>query len=219
MRLIETELCLGIRSANYARRMLESKGLTSDQKTIETHQRLHPIFNPRNEEEIMRNIVTLSNQIKYVRDIPHVYISFDEQSYKQLFFTVTMVRLRKSGSLSIAELFQASKSSVEYLHDRVKNVGTVRRNVPKEATVFRVSIPKADFLRADQSIDIFKARQCVVAEICRIVGEIRDYNGGIISKQNELLDTVAKLLGKLGPVNYFLWRTFSIRSARSLCAV
>lgn len=181
--------------------------LPSDLKDRIEHP-MHPVFNPRNEEEIMRNILTLGNQIKYVRDIPQVYITFDEQSYRHLFFTVILVRLRKSGSLSIAELFQDSDTGMEYLHDRVKNIGAIRRNQPKEATVFRVSTPKDAFLRADNSIDIFKARQYVVSELSNIVGEIRDYNGGIISKQNELLDAVANLLRRQGPVNYFLLENF-----------
>ncbi len=169
---------------------------------------MHPIFNPRNEEEIMRNILTLGNQIKYVRDIPQVYISFDEQSYRKLFFTVILVRLRRTDSVSIAELFQVSGTNLEYLHDRVKNIGTLRRSQLKEATVCRVSVSKDDYLRADNSIDIFKARQYVVSELVKIIGELRDYNGGIISKQNELLAAVAKLLSQQGAINYFLLENF-----------
>ena len=54
-----------------------------------------PVFMPRNEEEIMRNIVSLSDQIKYLRDIPQVFITFDEQTTANLFFTIIMVRLLK----------------------------------------------------------------------------------------------------------------------------
>jgi hypothetical protein len=39
----------------------------------------------------------------------------------------------------------------------------------------------------DGSLDLFKARQDVVHELQQVIGEMRDYNGGMISKQVELL--------------------------------
>ena len=46
---------------------------------------MHPVFMTRNEEEIIRNILSLSNQIKFLRDIPQVFISFDEQTHADFF--------------------------------------------------------------------------------------------------------------------------------------
>ena len=155
---------------------------------------LHPVFMPRNEEEIIRNILSLSSQIKYLRDIPQVFISFDEQTPANLFFTIIFVRVLRPGSLSIQELFKNADSFLEYIHDRCQNAGNLRRKYKKEATVFRVKFPKEPFLRRDNSIDLNKARQAVVAELCRVVGDIRDYNGGMISKQNELICEVRHLL-------------------------
>lgn len=156
--------------------------------------RLHTIFMPRNEEEIMRNILALTNQIKYVRDIPQVFITFDEQAYAHLYFTIILARLLKPDSCSIADLFKKSGSIAEYLHDRTKIMGYVRKKYAKEATVFRLKLPKDCFLRADHSIDLYKARQTVVTELSSVVGEIRDYNGGMISKQHELLSAIRGLL-------------------------
>ncbi|NGX42904.1 MAG: hypothetical protein K940chlam7_01192 [Chlamydiae bacterium] len=154
-----------------------------------------PVFMPRNEEEIMHNILTLSNQIKYLRDIPQIFISFDEQTHLNLFFTVIIVRLISPGNLSIREMFKKSDTFLDYIHDRCKTIGYLRKKHRKEASVFRVKVPKEQFLRRDHSIDLYKARQIVVSEISRVVGEIRDYNGGMISKQNELLCSVRRLLG------------------------
>lgn len=156
--------------------------------------RLHDVFMPRNEEEVMRNIVILTNQIKYVRDIPQVLISFDEQAHAHLYFTVILARLLKSETLSILDLFKQSGTYLEYLHDRTKIMGAVRKRYPKEATVFRLKILKEDFLRADHSIDLYKARQTIVNELSRVIGEVRDYNGGMISKQHELLSSIRQLL-------------------------
>lgn len=156
--------------------------------------KLHPIFMPRNEEEIMRNILILSNQIKYIRDIPQVFISFDEQAHSHLFFTIILTRVLKEGSCSIQELFKKSDSLIEYLHDRTKVLGYIRKRHTKEATVFRLKLPKDNFLRSDHSIDLYKARQAVVSELSRVIGEVRDYNGGMISKQHELLSNIRQLL-------------------------
>lgn len=155
---------------------------------------MHPVFMPRNEEEIFRNIVSLSNQLKYIRDIPQVYISFDEQTYTHLSYTVIVVRVLKPGMPSIQELFKQIRPSIKYIQDRCQVAGNLRGNYKKEATVFRVKVPKDEFLRFDHSIDLNKARQTVAAELDQVIGEFRDFNGGIISKQNELLNEVKELL-------------------------
>jgi len=156
---------------------------------------MHPVFMPRNEEEIMRNILSLSNQIKYLRDIPQVYISFDEQTHSNLFFTVILVRvLKNKDDVSIQEMFNEKGIFFTYIHDRSKNVGFLRKKYPKEATVFRAKVGKEQFLRRDHSINLYEARQAVVLELLRVVGDFRDFNGGIISKQKELISAVKALL-------------------------
>ncbi len=177
---------------------------------------MHPIFMPRNEEEVMRNILSLSNQLKYLKDTPQVFITFDEQTPAGLFFTIIMVRILKSHQdLSVQELFQRANTFLEYIHDWKKNVGYVRKKYPKEANVFRVKLPKQMFLREDHSLDLYKARQMVVSELVQIVGEVRDFNGGMISKQNELLYSLRNLLAEHGTFQDFLLENFfySLRPA------
>ncbi len=169
---------------------------------------MHPVFMPRNEEEVMRNILSLSNQIKYMRDIPQVTISFDEQTQTNLFFTVILVRLIKPGMTHVQNLFQEANTWLEYIHDRCKNLGYLRKKYVKEATIFRVKFPKEKFLRRDHSIDLYKARQAVFDELTVIVGEVRDFNGGMISKQNELLCSVRSLLGNQIKYNELLLENF-----------
>lgn len=159
---------------------------------------LSPVFMPRNEEEIMRNILTLSSQLKFLRDIPQVFISFDEQTERNLFFTVIFVRICQGGEKSIQETLKLEESFLRYIHDRTRIVGSLRKKYPKEATVFRVKLAKENFLRGDHSIDLYRARQAVVSELSRSLGEFRDFNGGMISKQNELLTEVKRLLKEEG---------------------
>lgn len=171
--------------------------LPADLKNCIEHK-LYAVFMPRNEEEVMRNLLSLSNQIKYKRDIPQVFISFDEQAYSHLFFTVILARVLKPGSCSILELFKKANTFSEYIHERTKIMGYIRNKYAKEASVFRLKLPMKNFLRADHSIDLYKARQSIVAELSNIVGEVRDYNGGMLSKQHEQLADIQELLASEG---------------------
>lgn len=154
----------------------------------------HPVFMPRNEEEIMRNVLILSSQIKFVRDIPQVVINFDEQTHSHLVFNVIFVQIVKPGAKSLQEILQNSQTYLEYIHERTKTVGYLRNKYTKEAVIFRVKLPKERFLRKDHSIDLYKARQTVVIELSNLVGDIRDFNGGMIAKQNETLSAVRDLM-------------------------
>ena len=77
--------------------------------------------------------------------------------------------------LLFKSFLKESKTSLKFIPDRVKKVGVVRKKYSKEATVFRVMLPALDFIRPDHSVDLFKARQEVLTELQRIVGEVRDY--------------------------------------------
>ncbi|MEX0961317.1 MAG: hypothetical protein WDZ28_00460 [Simkaniaceae bacterium] len=166
---------------------------------------LRPVFMPRNEEEVMRNIVILSGQLKFVRDIPQVIISFDEQREESLFFTITFVRLLRKGSKKVEDLFREdSIFSIE----RVKKVGKLRKRTLKEALVLRAEISSSPFIRQDHHLDLYRAREYLLIELQRIAGEVRDYNGGMISKQNELFISLQEALGDLGEKNRLLLEHF-----------
>lgn len=171
-------------------------------------QLTRPVFMPRNEEEVMRNIITLGQELRYLRDIPQVIISFDEHTDSDISFTVIMLRILLPHALSLQELFEKNKMKYAFTIDRVKKVGTVWRKYPKEATVFRIRLPLTPFVRSDQSLDLYRARQAVLAEIQGVVGEVRDYNGGMISKQLEVFEKVQKALGAQGKEQELLLENF-----------
>ncbi len=181
--------------------------LPANLKNRVEHQ-IHPIFMPRNEEEVMRNMVILANQIRYLRDIPQIFVSFDEQVQNHLSFTVILARILKDNSLAVPSLFKKADSLTCYVHDRTKKMGLVRKKYPKEASVFHLKIPKEEFIRSDHSIDLYKARQKVVGEISKVFGEVRDYNGGMISKQQELLSEIKNQLTDVKEYDELLLENF-----------
>lgn len=169
---------------------------------------MHPVFMPPNEEEVMRNMLTLSNQLRYTRDLPQVMITFDQQTDLDVSFLVIMARVLRADSQPLQQMFRESDTILKYLPDRCKITGVLRKKYSKEANVFRVRLPKADYLRSDYSLDLQRARQVVVDEFTRVVGEFRDFNGGMISKQNELFCNVRALLGGRLRGNDFLLENF-----------
>lgn len=162
-------------------------------------EKLNPIFMPQNEEEIVRNIIRLSGELRFVRDLPQVMISFEGQTQLELEYLVIVIRLGKESEVSYQKLF--SLSFLQFIPDRVKPVGFLRKKYTKEANVFRVRLKKTDYLRQDHSVDLYRARQDVAQEIRRIIGDYRDFNGGMLAKENELFallrDQVAKKNGYL----------------------
>lgn len=169
---------------------------------------LRPIFMPRNEEEVMRNIIVLSHQLKYVKDLPQVIISFDEQTDKHLKFTVILVRLLDESSCEPLPLLKKIDSSYEVVLERQRKVGLLRNKYTKEALVIRFILPSTPFLREDDSLDLYLARKEIAFELQKAFGEIRDFNGGMIAKQSEAFLSLKKLLGFLAFQHKLLLENF-----------
>src|SRR3990172_1813788 len=169
---------------------------------------IHPVFMPRNEEEIMRNILILSQQLKFLHDLPQVVISFDEQTETGLSFTVIALRILKPHDLSCHAIFSSAQSKLKFESLEVRQVGLLRKKYLKEANVFKARIEKRQFLRKDHSLDLFKARQAVSCELNRLFGGIRDFNGGILSKQQEVFQEFRDSIKDSEQNNDFLLKNF-----------
>lgn len=170
------------------------------QLTNSVEKLMRSVFMPRNEEEVMKNLVLLSHQIKFVSDLPQVIITFEGQTEFDLLFNVALVRLLKRGSMPYEEL---------PLHvDRRRLMGKLRKRHHKEALVLRLTVKADPFLREDQSIDLPSARLSVVNMLESVFGEIRDFNGGMFSKQNEAMSKLKRLLVDEGESNHFTIENF-----------
>jgi oligopeptide transport system substrate-binding protein len=144
------------------------------------------VFMMRNEEEIMKNILIISQELKYFSDLPQVMISLEQQAGNDLLFTILLVRLLRKNSKPLHLLFQNTQDKAEFIPDRVQIVGYLRKKYPKEANAFRLRIQKEpSLLRTDSSVNFYLARRKVMEVIEEAVGEVRDYNGGMILQQVE----------------------------------
>ena len=136
-----------------------------------------------NEEEIYKNILVLSQEIQSLQDLPQAYIIFDRQTKKEIVFRVTLVQVTPFHRFSLKERF----FDCSFVSQRILTVRHLEDH-PIEAHIFSIFLPRdTSFLRSDGSLDFYSARQKVVTLIKAAIGEFRDYNGGIIIKQRELL--------------------------------
>lgn len=159
----------------------------------QTEYSVHPIFMPRNEEEMIRNLIALTSQIKYVRDLPQVSIHYEKQTDSDLIFTVIIAKLLKT--IPLRKILEKSELKMDI--DDIRVMGYLKQKYPKEAAVLRLTVNKRPFFRADYSVDLLKARQKIVSDLRGSLGDFRDFNGGMILKQDESLQTLRQLLGKL----------------------
>lgn len=180
----------------------------SDDLRGRIEQSMHPIFMPRNEEEIMRNILNLSRQLKSYDDIPQIIISFDNQSENHIMFIVVLLRVVKNDDSSIQEICNRNQFKFEFIPDRIKIVGHIKKRLMKEANVFYIRMDKHQFLRKDHSLDLYKARQEVLNELYRIFRDVRDYNGGMIAKENETFNALKQCLKDRSDINDLVLENF-----------
>jgi len=167
---------------------------------------IHPIFMPRNEEELMRNMILLSKQLKFIKDLPQAIISYDRQTDEELSFQVILARLVRNNEPPLEHLLQHAEG--KFLLDEVKNVGVLKRKYPKEVAVFHLFLKKQSFFRKDFSLDLQKARYKVVQILMECLGEFRDFNGGMILKQGEALNSLRSMLFEAGNEHEFLLENF-----------
>lgn len=159
---------------------------------------VRPVFMPRNEEEVMKYIVTLSAELDLVKDIPQIVIIFDEQTDRDLFFTVIIARIVLPDSMPIEDLFVNVSPMLEVTIERVRQLGVVRKKFPKEVAVLRIRLSNTPFLRDDFAVDLYRARERVVRLLREVLGDVRDYNGGMISKQMEVFLAFKETLSRAG---------------------
>lgn len=155
-----------------------------EEKVSNSIQKLSPnIFMPLNEEEIYKGIFVLSQEIQTLQDPPQAHITLDQQTGTEIIFRITLVHITPFHRFSLKERF----FDCSFVSQRIQTVKHLGKH-PIEAHIFTISIPREpELLRSDGSLDFYSARQKIVGLIRSAIGDFRDYNGGIIIKQQEKL--------------------------------
>jgi hypothetical protein len=167
---------------------------------------IHPVFMFYNQEEILKDIVQLSRELKRKKDLPQAVIRFAFQTQQELSFKIVIARLISENSLSFQKLF--SQCPFQVVFEKVKQAGQLTQSMAKEAAILNIYLPKSHFYRKDRSLDLYKARKVVVTEIIQALGEFRDYNGGLIACNDTTFFQFKELVLKNGNYDDFLLENF-----------
>ena len=171
-------------------------------------QKLAPtVFMRRNEEEVYKTILTLSREIHSVEDIPQAWISFEQQLRDEVIFLVILVYASPKSHFPLHKCFTSSPDC-SFVSERLLTVRHLQEH-PIEAHVFRLHLDRTlSFVRSDGSLDFYASRQKIVSLISSAIGEFRDYNGGSLIKQHELLDDFKMRFPAVAQIDSELMETF-----------
>jgi len=148
----------------------------------------HRLFMPHNEEEVLRNTLLLSQELRGPKDPPQIIVNFRNQTENSLTFHVIFVKLLTDMHAPLLDKqFLLSNDFITFVPGSKKVVGQLKNKIEKEAHTFLLECPKLPFLRQDHSVDLLRAREFIISSVRKIVGEVRDFNGGLIGQQNQLL--------------------------------
>lgn len=169
-------------------------------------QKLAPaVFMRRNEEEVYKTILTLNREIHSKDDMPQVWISYEQQTKDEVAFLVVLVYA--SATTHVQPCLQTTDDAV-FVPERQITIRTLD-GCPIEARVFRVHLKRQlSLVRSDGSLDFYASRRMVAASVKAVVGDFRDFNGGSLIAQHELLDRFKGHFPNASPAEIELIDTF-----------
>lgn len=148
---------------------------------------------PHSEEDFLRTILLLCQQMKRKKDLPQVMVHYRGQTDETVDFFVVLVRaVEKDHSPSFTITKFPEIRRLIPVKDAI--AGNIRGTHQKQALSFIVQCEKQSFLRYNHSLDIVRARQRVVHSIESALGNVRDVNGGLFYQQTHLMDQLVPLL-------------------------
>jgi len=145
---------------------------------------IHPLFMPRNDEDILRFSLQLCGQLVDLSAPPQMAIFFGNQTSDTLSFNVIIARAieKNRPSFLIKELTH-SGAFFEIADVEIRSLPCSEKSWGKEIVSFNAKLPKEPFLRVDYTVDVLQARQEIVRQIQEALGFVRDYNGGLLETQ------------------------------------
>lgn len=170
--------------------LLERKKIQTHLKEnlLRTIPKLFPtVFMRRNQEEAFKNILLLSQEIDSPSDLPQVMLSLEEQTQDEIIFLITLVTVEKN--LSFDPAFIVERNQIV----RILPTGESLR-----AYLMRLPLHRdPQLFRSDGSLNFYSAREKASHKLQEAVGEFRDYNGGLLLKQGELLQSLKEAFPKI----------------------
>ncbi len=172
-----------LKSLHLARKEIERDLLGAIEKVVSR------IDIPQNDDDLLRNLLLLNQEITRINDKPNVIIQYHEQTDEMISFYVTLVRVIKNSQKNIPVSLAATESIRSILLN-ASLLDTLKESYVKQGLEFLVQCRKTHFFRRDRSIDFIKAREAVLRYLEKTFGRLRDLNGGFMYEHDRLLQTV-----------------------------
>jgi len=147
------------------------------------------LFWPYNEEESYRQIQLMQKEMSSEKDYPHISIHFQEQSFSSLEFLIHLIRPKSKEPLE-----HALKHLPHFLNFYCHSYRVHEIPFPIEMVTFSLKVPSSAFEVRD-SINLLYARRYVLKYLEKAIGPLRDYNGGLFEKQQQLFEAIRVHLG------------------------
>lgn len=150
--------------------------IKSKKETGQHSQFASTFFVPPRNEDMIHNIILLSNELTSRETIPHAMIFFQKQLRDVLQFTIIVLRVLTPNCPTLHALSRKLPSDVHFIPKRVANVGDLEKKYIKEANVFSLEVENAPFMRNNRTIDLVLARKYVVEALTKMLGTFKDFN-------------------------------------------
>lgn len=153
------------------------------------------IFQPRNDEDSFKRLIALAKEVQSVDDHAQISLSFEEQTDDRLVFSFSMARPLPAPEVNLEGLVSATSPEVLLRIEKTRKVE--EGGFSKELILAQVEVTKIPFIREDHSVDLHRARFHILQYLSAGLGTLRDYNGGLMAKQHQLLEEVFSKLGHI----------------------
>ncbi|CCB88946.1 hypothetical protein [Simkania negevensis] len=141
-----------------------------------------------NEEEVVRNILTLSKELKTPQDPPPVIIHFASETEKIVTFTVILVCLNSK------KIYFENSPHMKVLSHQSKIAGILNKRHLQHAHVLELELEKESFTDENGKFSLYEARKSILSYLKKSFGPMRDFNSGMIVKQYENLSKLKAIV-------------------------
>lgn len=142
------------------------------------------IYHRSNDEDLYKSLFVLGQEIQSLRDPPQVSIKMEQRIREGVVFLIKLVQVAPFHRFS----FKERRCGCSFISEKVLPVKKIENHLI-EARVLHAILPiHPSLVRSNGALDQHVARRQMVSVLENIIGEFRDYNGGLFIKQQETLN-------------------------------
>lgn len=146
-----------------------------------------PVILPGIEEDVFKYVGLLANELTHIDDLPQIKVFFSEYLEDQLIYIVIVLRIKLKTSIPFTSLSKHATSSVKICLERSFIADFLsKKRYPKEAGIFKLRINPSICMQ-DNKVNLRIAHQIITKMLEEAFGEIRDFSGGLIIKEQQQL--------------------------------